>query len=292
MGADVENVYDGVFSGCNNIEYLELYCKNINYWVNSFKKSVREIKIGSTVERVAKGAFQDFVVLEKCEFENGKMCQIDFENEYANPLYYTKHLIIGGKEVTEFYVPEDVEQIGSYAFVNCTGLTKVEGLKNLTRIGAGAFMGCEKLRTIGIPDGVTKIEKHTFYDCKRMTEIRIGTGVESIENMAFNGCPLVRIYNYAEFPQDCPTNVFSIVKPNCKLYVMEDSQDLYRVHKDWYEFDIQPMDAEALPVEAIENGDLPIGITYDLNGRNLSQTKKGLNIIRFPDGTTKKVMIR
>ena len=220
------------------------------------------------------------------------MCQIDFENEYANPLYYTKQLIIGGKEVTEFNIPEGVEQIGSYAFVNCTGLTKVEGLKNLTRIGTGAFMGCEKLKSLGIPDGVTKIEASTFDGCKRMTEVRIGTGVESIGNRAFNGCPLLRIYNYAEFPQDCGLSVFTIVKSNCKLYVMEDSQDLYRVHKNWYEFNIQPMDAEALPVEAIENGNSTISSTYDLNGRKLSQPKKGLNIIRFSDGTSQKVFIK
>ena len=136
------------------------------------------------------------------------------------------------------------------------------------------------------------IPNSAFEGCKRVTELRIGTSLENIGSKAFYGCPLVRIYNYAEYPQDCASDVFSIVKPNCKLYVPEDSQDLYRVHKDWYAFNIQPLDSEALSVESIDNKKLIIDNVYDLNGRKQEKMNRGINIIRFKDGTTKKVMIK
>ena len=158
-------------------------------------------------------------------------------------------------------------------------------------IGVNVFRGCEKLKSFSIPDGVKRIEDCTFYGCKRLSEIRIGRGVEEIGDSVFYNCPLTRIYNYADCPQNCGKGVFSIVKYNCKLYVEEDYQDLFRVHQDWYAFNIQPMDAEALPVQNLKI-DNKLLQSYDLSGRKQSQKTNGLNIIRKLDGTTKKVIMK
>ena len=46
----------------------------------------------------------------------------------------------------------------------------------------------------------------------------------------------------------------------------------------------------------IENTEDADGVTevarYDLNGRKLSSSQKGLNIIRYSDGTSRKVMVK
>ena len=136
--------------------------------------------------------------------------------------------------------------------------------------------------------GLTGISRRTFWGCKRLTEIHIGSKVEKIGDEVFNGCMMLRVYNHAEFPQDCGTDVFSIVKSNCKLYVLEESQDFYRAHKDWYEFNILPMTAEMLDITPVEAA-TPSAKTYiDLTGKKVITPQRGQ--VYLQDG--KKAMIR
>ena len=236
-----------------------------------------------------------------------KLLKFEFTGQNGNPLQYPHHLYVDGEEVTEVSIPESITTIGAHTFYGCSEITSVTGGRNLTNIGASAFRGCEKLKYFYFPGGVKNIEASTFEGCKRMTEVRIGSGVETIGNRAFYDCPLLRIYNYAEFPQNCGTNTFSVVKSNCKLFIHADSQDLYNVHQDWYEFNIQPMDDEALAIEDVndnmnENETLRYekGI-YDLSGRKVnvnedetlryenysSKLKKGIYIVNG-----KKTLVR
>ena len=250
----VTSIGELVFYGCDKIEYLDLSCRTID--LNIFGSSnlqPKRVRIGTGVDSIKSYPYESYNI-ESLEFNCKKI-----ENWFS-----------GSKaSVEEIKLGEHVKVIG----------------KN-------AFYEYEKIKSVIIPDNVEMIEGNAFYGCKRLAEVRIGCGMEEISDSVFYNCPIARIYNYSEYPQNCGKGVFSIVKPNCKLYVMEDSQDLYRVHPDWYSFNIQPMDAEALPVEAIENGDLPIGITYDLSGRRQLRPAKGLNIIRHQDGRTRKIIIR
>lgn len=248
------------------------------------------ITIPESVTSVGEDAFKGCTELTAVHTSNlAAWFGISFANVSSNPLSNAHHLYVDGEEVTEVSIPESITTIGAHTFYGCSEITSVTGGRNLTNIGKSAFYGCEKLKYFYVPGGVKNIEASTFEGCKRMTEVRIGSGVETIGNRAFYDCPLLRIYNYAEFPQNCGTNTFSVVKSNCKLFVHADSQDLYSVHQDWYEFNIQPMDDEALAIENVnvnENDNETLRYekgVYDLSGRkvnvNDSKLKKGIYIV-------------
>ncbi|MBO7137006.1 MAG: leucine-rich repeat domain-containing protein, partial [Bacteroidaceae bacterium] len=56
-------------------------------------------------------------------------------------------------------------------------------------------------------------------------------------------------------------------------------------------FRTSPVDPDG--IKSIENGKLIIeNDVYDLNGRKLDKPQKGINIIRYSDGTTRKVLIK
>ena len=56
-------------------------------------------------------------------------------------------------------------------------------------------------------------------------------------------------------------------------------------------FRISPVDPDG--IKSIENGKLIIeNDVYDLSGRKLDKPQKGINIIRYSDGTTRKVMVK
>ena len=52
-------------------------------------------------------------------------CNIDFEYNTSNPLFYAHHLYMDGEEVKDLVIPNSVESIGAYAFFGCSGLTSV-----------------------------------------------------------------------------------------------------------------------------------------------------------------------
>lgn len=64
-------------------------------------------------------------------------------------------------ELTEYEFPEEVTQIGDFAFAR-SGLTSVEIPESVTRIGYGAFYHCDDLQSVTIPDSVTEIAAYAF----------------------------------------------------------------------------------------------------------------------------------
>lgn len=55
---------------------------------------------------------------------------------------------MGDRELRSFTVPEDVAEIGDWAFAGCKALTKVELPEGLERIGREVFASCDRLDTV------------------------------------------------------------------------------------------------------------------------------------------------
>ncbi len=90
--------------------------------------------------------------------------------------------------LTKITIPDSVEEISYSAFNGCTGLTSVIIPDSVTSIGGYAFYGCTGLTSIVIPDSVTSIGNSVFYGCTGLTSIIIPDSVTSIGGSAFRGC--------------------------------------------------------------------------------------------------------
>lgn len=67
-----------------------------------------------------------------------------------------------GTNITKVFIQNGVENIGSFAFYNCTGLTSVTIPNRITSIGDFAFYNCTGLINITIPDSITCIGRSAF----------------------------------------------------------------------------------------------------------------------------------
>lgn len=84
--------------------------------------------------------------------------------------------------------------------------------------------------------------------------------------------------------------VFLRKLPNC--FVPASALEQYKTTYLWRSFkNIVALTDEDAIVE-VEVKNITDSGYYDLNGRKLNKPKKGINIIRYSDGTTRKVLIK
>ena len=94
--------------------------------------------------------------------------------------------LIAGDQTTS--IPEDVINIGEYAFAECKALTSITIPNSVTSIGGSAFRGCSNLTSITIPNSVTSIGNWAFHDCDALTSINIPDSITSIGEDTFSQC--------------------------------------------------------------------------------------------------------
>lgn len=83
----------------------------------------------------------------------------------------------GRTDLTEFTVPEGVQEIGEHAFADCTNLRRITLPDTLRKISAFAFINCMSLAEIRIPDSVTEIGPSAFFFCTSLKHFRFPRGM-------------------------------------------------------------------------------------------------------------------
>ena len=182
--------------------------------------------------------------------------------------------------------------IGEYAFYNCDGLGTITLPETLTYIDTNAF-GNSNITSIEIPQDVTTINDNAFFGCSNLTAITLPENIATIGDKAFSNCTdLSYIYCCSTTPPTIEKNTFDQEQYAwADLNVPQGCIDTYATAKYWEEFKVKK-EFDADGVTSVANERLTIKEIFDLNGRKLSQTKQGVNIVRYANGTTKKVIVK
>ena len=123
-------------------------------------------------------------------------------NSYPNIESAPWYAYRGG--ITQLLISSGIDNIGAYAFCNCSRITNVAIPNSVTSIDDYAFSGCSGLTSITIPDGVTSIGVYAFEGCSSLTSITIPDSVTYIDDSAFIDCSgLTAIEVSAENPSYC-----------------------------------------------------------------------------------------
>ena len=190
-------------------------------------------------------------------------------------------------------IPSSVTEIGDWAFAGCSGLTSLNIPSSVTEIGKSAFQNCSGLTSLTIPSGVTSIGNQTFYGCSGLTSLTIPSGVTSIGKWAFYGCSgLTSIYVYPENLPELGTDIFNgCDAKNCTVYVPKGTYDAYKSSEFGYFEKIVEFDASGIDKVTTSNNAKEVS-RYTANGQRLSAPAKGLNIVKYSDGSVKKVVVQ
>ena len=138
------------------------------------------------------------------------------------------------------------------------------------------------------------IGSRAFLGCSVLTSLTLPADITSIGDEAFQGCSgLTSIYVYAEKVPKIDSNAFKGVDAKkCTLYVPMGTYDDYWLSGfgDYFEniveFEATGIDKTTTSTEVEEVA------RYSVNGQRLSAPTKGLNIVKYSDGSVKKVAVR
>ena len=199
----------------------------------------------------------------------------------------------GCSGLTSLTLPAGITSIGDDTFYGCSGLTSLTLPAGITSIGEYAFSGCSGLTSLTLPAGITSIDKYAFSGCSRLTSLTLPAGITSIGEFAFSYCSgLTSIYVYAEKVPRIGRYAFEgCASRKCTLYVPKGTYDNYRLSEFGYFENIVEFDATGID-KTTTSTDVEEVSRYSLNGQRLAVPVKGLNIVKYSDGTARKVVVK
>ena len=234
--------------------------------------------------------------------------------------------------LTSLTLHSSVTSIGDYAFAWCSGLTSLTLPSSVTEIDWSTFERCNNLKEcnclldsdletclayshddwtkipvdeikyyhngqeltkLEIPSGVDKIGSYSFYKGVNLTSLTLPSSVTSIGSSAFYGCSgLTSIYVSWESPLSIDAYTFKDANTEkCILYVPKGTYDDYWL-SNWGIFaNIVEYDATGID-HITTSGEAKEISRYAADGQRLEVPAKGLNIVKYSDGSVKKVVVQ
>lgn len=314
----VSNIGQYAFSGCESLEKISLPSSltSLNSYIFS-ETGLREISIPNHIKRIDFGAFNKCLNLKKTYIDAGTIYI------YAFPDCENLNEITFGPSVTEIY---------NLAFIHCEAINNIfieQGIDNkpLKFIQKQGYSGDEffdklNLSNLSISRPLTSDPGYPNYDVDfnrwlgistiknlhiyNNFEIKISRFIISCDNLFFaEGASVVRAINNIVSDSFKTITVESQIPPGCpkfsndqyinvQLYVPAGSLEAYQSADGWKNFfNISEIGTSGIPeISYHPSTNKTEIIRYDVNGNIVTDDYSGIVIIRYSDGSTKKIIKR
>ena len=236
----------------------------------------------------------------------------------------------GCSGLTSLTIPSSVTLIGGSVFSGCSGLTSLTIPSSVTSIGNNAFHGCSGLTSLTIPSSVTSIGSDAFSGCssltnlyyiiddefetylskghpyidvncgieyylndKKITSVVIPSTITALGEYAFQKCrDLTSVYVSWPTPISAGSAFSGVGISKCTLYVPQGTEQDYWLADVWGDFgNIVEYDPTGIDMVTTSTDTKELS-RYSVNGQRLSAPTKGLNIVKYSDGSVKKVAVQ
>jgi hypothetical protein len=186
----ITGIGDGAYEGCISLKNITIPDSVTSIRSHAFSEcsALTSVTIGNGVTNIVESAFPDCECLTAINVADGNTAYISQEGVLYNK---DKTILIKypkGKLDVSFTIPDNVNNIGTNAFRDCTCLESIIISKSLISIGEAAFWGCSSLASVIIPNGVTSMEACVFTDCTSLVRVTFQSKIPSsgFSKYAFN----------------------------------------------------------------------------------------------------------
>ncbi len=309
------SIAEGVFGGCDNL--LSINVDENNWYYTSVDGVLYNKEMSSLLAYPAGKENTSFAIpnsvttIEFCAFHSCRnLVNIDIPSSVTA---IGSQAFRGCENLTSIDIPNSVKSIDGYALGFCRSLSSINVLAGNTEYASAdgilyskdmsallAYPAGKKNTSYTIPSHVTTIAGNAFSGCNNLTRIDIPATATNFEGFAFYLCDNIKsVYIYND------KDVLLVDGSSCPFYFTYDSgieHDLYvrKGMKEQYETSvyqyiftrIEEMTDEEAGINDVNNGikNAEIKHIYDINGRKQNGMQNGVNIIRYSDGSVRKVV--
>lgn len=189
---------------------------------------------------------------------------------------------------------QSLESIGESAFYKCTNLDAIIFSPGLKEIGMGAFAKCSNLLHFKPCEGLTTIGSSAFDSCTSLTDIILPNSLINIGNYAFYNCDNLKEV-YALYDESLPTIYYAFnsnTNTEGTLFVKTGTKAMYENATQWKWFKNIVEDEKLSSITIVKRETVDQSAIYNVDGRCTTNSHYGLNIVRYSDGSVKKVIIK
>ena len=182
-----------------------------------------------------------FFIFTSCEIEYGNQYEYGgylyvYHADYSDGVFFDG---IGSNYSTStLYIPEyiygqKVIGISDRALMG-SNFSEVVFSDEIIFVDNGAFQMSSNLQKVHFNDKLSEIGAYAFYNCDNLNEIILPASVKTIGDNAFGQNVQwgdISVYIYAEVPPEGNGNIPQ--RNELKIYVPEESVELYKKHRSW-----------------------------------------------------------
>lgn len=280
---------------------------HLGYYAFAENKSLQEVTIGSGISAVPEGCFTECTALKSIKLPDNikeiedyafhrcyDLTDIDFGSGVNTIDSYAFSFCTSLEEVS---FPANVKSMRERVFADCTSLKRVNYTPNvMTSIPTEAFIRCTALETVELPEGLVEIGNFAYRNCSGLKKIVLPSTLKLLgDNLCYEAAP-EEIWSYAVVP---PHGNYESSEPwvdsygIAQVYCPSESLNAYKNNGCWKKlYKSHPfIGIDPSGVEMQLENEANVSGVFDINGKELRGTQKGVNIIRYSDGSSKKVIV-
>lgn len=284
------------FSGCPDLKTVRLFADSIRLEEGSYshpfngngtRTNVETVEIGPNVGIIPSSLFSYMSSLKNLVFYD------------RGNLRATKPLVIGNYAFdrcglqNELNLPYGTVSIGESAFADNHQLVSVNIPGTCRSIGSTAFANCDAVHSFNITEGLDSIGESAFSGCLSIQSMTLPSTCIEIGNEAFRRCDLL---NDLTLLSDMPPN-FGIGLGygfHATIFVPEKSLELYKKIPTLSGYKVEPIHDSGIDDIDADTTLRTIEGIYTIEGHYIGSsinaiTLSGLYIVRYNDGTVKKI---
>lgn len=192
---NLETIDYNAFGDCTALKSITLPKTVTKVGPGAFKgcTSLDSVEIGSNVSSWGSGVFNECTSLEKLILDEDNLYLSYYNGALYNGNMTFLYQVLPGRKGENYVMPEEVEEMDTYAFWGMKELKNVLLSENISQIPAFSMSNMGSVENVILPSSVTSISEKAFSQNSSLKQVMIPDETKDIHEKAFQNCPNVKL---------------------------------------------------------------------------------------------------